>query len=158
MLIWFRIQSLLFCCMERKMKSIRWLKTDIAVFTCTAILALLGLGFSFTSGLMDPAGRYSHEYNSTGGDDDLCIHISVLLFGVPAILFPWFNGRIRLAVIKVLLFSAVWFLQLLAIHWIEVGSLWITVQNGGNWVLACFISVFATALPAVWIALGCDFR
>jgi len=136
----------------------KYLKSELVLIVASIAMATLGFLFTFTPGLMDDSGRYTHRYMSTGSDDDLSVTAAIPLFGLCALLTFRFSARLPTAAIKVIGFSVTWLCQLLALHWIEVGSLFTTVVHGENQVLAAFLIVFSVALPMAWLALIHDWK
>lgn len=117
-------------------------------------LALGSLAFGWTNGLVaewdDVTGPYyCHQYNSTGGDDDLMICVGVVPFGICLLSVGWLPGKM-VALGKAVAYTLAWVVQLGALGWIEVGSLSLTVLKDGNLILGFWLALYVFSLPAVW--------
>ena len=127
-----------------------WLEVAIAS-SCLA-LVVLGVAFSQTEGLLagENTDQHVREYNSTGSDDDVCVLASVLIFGFCLLSVGCLPSLERFDFLKSAVFTSAWLLQLLALNWIEVGSIVQTIRSDHNTVLLLWTMVFALSPALVW--------
>jgi len=126
-------------------------------------LALCGLAFtfSFTPGLLAEVNQtgekvYSNDYFSTGSDDDICVIAGAAIFGLFSILFGFWRTQGVKTLLKAIPFSLAWIFQLFLLHWIEVGSLWLTVADDLNVVLFLFLALYYISPLLLVIAVTFD--
>lgn len=124
------------------------------IYTLNNIIVIaFSIFFSFTNGLRIESGNnqgptYSSELLSSGSDDDSCIVIGAFFYSI-LLIIRLINFKTNIGKKELLTCCCLFFLQLLWLALIEVGSVYETITIDHNmvllfWLLAYYLSpVFA---------------